>query len=295
MRAERALLVALAFGLASFVTSRADAFCRTTTVPVPPNFDPTVQGSCFDQGVPLFQRSACFPYRLLTKDSPIVPNAILSDRLRRAFATWTAPNATCTPGITGIELAPSPSTQIVGYSGGQANQNLVGVATDWRYGDGEDLTFATLTFNQATGEILGADLELNPTVSWSWEDTPLVDKVDLQSALTHEIGHILGVAHSEVDGSAMSGRYDPGSIGPRKLGPDDVAAVCAVYSPVGALHLGVTRTGCELTPGTPEESCSNPEISHGCSTTSNASGTGALGGGLLLGVAAILVRRRRAE
>ncbi len=285
MRTDRTLLAALAFGLASLATSRADAFCRTTTTKAPADYDAVSNGTCFTAGSPpLFHASSCLPYRLLTRDSPIISNTILSDRLARAFSTWTAPNATCTPGITGIELAPSSSTQIVGYTVGQPNQNLVGVSTDWPYVGVENLALATLTYDQTTGEILGADLELNAQVSWSWEETPPPEKVDLQSVLTHEVGHMLGIAHSDVEDSVMIASYQPGSTTLRKLSSDDVTAVCTVYSQRGK--------ACELTPGT-EATCTNPEISHGC----GAGGTGgsAIGGGLILSLAAVLVRRRRAH
>jgi hypothetical protein len=63
----------LAAGVLLATAGDADAFCRTTTTPGPS----TAEDGCATQGLPLYHPSTCFPYRLLTRDSAIVPNATL--------------------------------------------------------------------------------------------------------------------------------------------------------------------------------------------------------------------------
>jgi MYXO-CTERM domain-containing protein len=53
--------------------------------------------------------------------------------------------------------------------------------------------------------------------------------VDLQNTITHEVGHVIGLAHSPVAGATMSATTAPREITKRDLAADDVAAVCAVY------------------------------------------------------------------
>lgn len=108
------------------------------------------------------------------------------------------------------------------------------------------------------GEILDADLELNASryhfTSLDSNATDADDRHDLQSILTHEMGHLLGFSHvcaaspfeREVDAegvavpsceaategmraSAMFPTIPPGEVRARTLSDDDHAAVCAVY------------------------------------------------------------------
>src|SRR6185436_102927 len=96
-------LAAIATGvLVGLTCGTARAFCRTTTVPVPPTFQPSGDG-CFTQGNELYYASQCVPYHVQNRDGAI-PRAVLSDTLAQAFAAWTAPRAPCSPGIRVLEL-----------------------------------------------------------------------------------------------------------------------------------------------------------------------------------------------
>jgi hypothetical protein len=69
--------------------------------------------------------------------------------------------------------------------------------------------------------------------------------IDLQAILTHELGHVLGIGHSEVARATMAAGLPPG-IAARSLEDDDVTAVCALYpSPEPqAPSDGCTAAGC---------------------------------------------------
>jgi hypothetical protein len=60
-------------------------------------------------------------------------------------------------------------------------------------------------------------------------DDPAKVQYDLQSILTHEVGHFIGIAHSPDPGAVMFASYAPGSTAQRELHPDDIEAVCAIY------------------------------------------------------------------
>jgi hypothetical protein len=53
--------------------------------------------------------------------------------------------------------------------------------------------------------------------------------IDLQNTVTHEVGHVLGLAHSDVQGATMAATTGAGEISKRTLAPDDLAGICAVY------------------------------------------------------------------
>jgi MYXO-CTERM domain-containing protein len=137
--------------------------------------------------------------------------------------------------------------------------------TVWPYEDAEDsVGLTTTTFNDQTGAIVDADIEINATVPLSTTDAVAVGSYDLLSIMTHEVGHFLGLAHSREPGATMGAIYEPGSDDFRTLSDDDVAGICAIYAPdrpvkecdftpVGGFAaecaLGVVRGGCSVRPG----------------------------------------------
>lgn len=286
-RFSRGLRAALVLGSIALFTPRVDAFCRTTTTTAE-------AGTCASDGAALFQPAQCLPYRLLNKDSPIIPNAVLSDKLTRAFRAWTAPGSTCTPGLTTIELAPSDATEIAQANPSEEGQNLIGVAPTWRHPD-EALSLTTVTFDSTSGRILDADIELNGTAQWSFSDTVAPGTSDLESVLVHEVGHMLGIAHSD-DATAVMTRDFTAPVSERRtLAADDQAAVCAIY-PNREQRLAssglVASTACNLAAGDPDAPCADPDISHGCAVQPHTT-TAGFGADLVLVLGVIAACRRR--
>jgi len=307
MRAELSLSVLALVGTL-LAPATAGAFCRTRTVPVPPDFTPPgIEGAgCFDQGLPLYHPSQCIPYRLLAKDSAVLPRSVLSASLARAFAAWSAPSTTCVPGFSAIELAPTSESTIVSYRPGQRDQNIIGIVDGpWPHAGAENtLALSTLMFSADTGEIVNVDVEIQSNIDWSVTAVPKADGYDLDAAMTHEMGHFLGLAHTGQPDAAMYASYTPGSASQRALSLDDQRAICAVYpdrqTRVAAAG-NVAATPCDLSAGAPG-ACGDSEVTHGCSVAS-APGSSARNhswGACLVGVVALLAvlrsgRRRGRE
>jgi len=117
------------------------------------------------------------------------------------------------------------------------------------------------TANKRTGQIYDADIEINatPTAPWVWADVEpdagLDGDMDLQNAITHEMGHLIGLDHTcyspnsglpqpydnagqpvpacpasaEVQATTMYPSANTGDTQKRTLAPDDQAGLCGIY------------------------------------------------------------------
>jgi len=145
----------------------------------------------------------------------------------------------------------------------------------------------TTVWSRGCGEIVEADVEVNADTStpsaFMWADLDVTATNggyhDLQNALTHEMGHFIGLDHTcelapgaaagEVDdqgnpvpdcGDATQAEMDAtmypsseaGDLSKRTLSPDDRAGLCTIYpvgtNPVSCGALGSSSGGCAVAP-----------------------------------------------
>lgn len=224
-------LVALGANVALGVPE-AHAFCRSTTTLLPPSYNPQRLG-CFKEGLPLFWKGACVTYSVQKDATSEVSLAVAEATIGRSFATWSS--STCadgTPvGIQTVARGPVECSE-VRYNRDGPNQNLIVFReASWPYADvSSTLALTTVTFTADTGEIFDADIEINATNGQLSVTDPVPSReFDLESVMTHEVGHFLGLAHATETAATMFARYEPGTASLRSLTADDVAGLCAMY------------------------------------------------------------------
>ncbi len=215
------------------VPLRAHAFCRTTTAPVPANYDAARNG-CITSGLALYWKGACVTYAINQDAASYIPFETATKIIDQAFATWATAKCADTGERAGISLYDLGAVECaeVRYNSGSPNQNLIVFReTSWPYNDAANtLGLTTVTFNADNGEIYDADMEINASEhNLSISDQVPQNGFDLLSVITHEAGHFLGLAHATSPTATMFASYRPGTINLRSLTPDDVAGLCAMY------------------------------------------------------------------
>ncbi|APR79961.1 Hypothetical protein A7982_05308 [Minicystis rosea] len=299
----RPLAVVLAASLALLAGTRAEAYCRSSACP--PREDGSTDGHVCDPpqpddcGVELQWRQPCIGFNVQTSASGQIDYETAEATLAHAFATWTAVDCggLASPSITIFDLG-EVSCGTVEYNQHAGNANILVFRDDfWPHesddgsGTADTLALTTVTYDVDKGDIYDADIEVNTANNtFSASDTPGPEDVDLLSVLTHEAGHLLGLAHSSEAGSTMYPDYLRGTIDIRQLSKDDEQAICLAYPPDRMPKgecTGIPRHGFA-----PE--CRNDQTYVACAARPIARGDVAGAGSIAIAALLVVARRRRA-
>jgi hypothetical protein len=234
----RATLLALALTVTS---STAGAFCRMTTCDAagsPSTRCATDEQGCATTGKPLYWPTRCLSFGVEQHGSAKrhLSYRDLDTAVGAAFGQWLAADCAGQPPsfrVWDFGRAYGPMVcDAPEFNRDAPNANVwMFRDRDWPYtAPAAALALTTLTFESDTGRILDADVEIN---SFGVEITlsPQGAGDDLQSIVTHEAGHFLGLGPSEDPTATMYGSYPADQLTARSLSSDDVSAVCAAYPP----------------------------------------------------------------
>lgn len=98
--------------------------------------------------------------------------------------------------------------------------------------DGKGGTFATTDRQTFQDDFDGSTIDkivIKMDSGEDWTTSGENNELDVQSVITHEFGHGLGLDHSTVDYATMEGYYDYGLIWMRTLEQDDKDGLHAIY------------------------------------------------------------------
>jgi hypothetical protein len=248
----------------------ARAFCRSTACDSSTETCDKDENGCPRTGPPLSWRKLPIQYRFHAPGSAKLDMDRAREAVRRAFQTWS--NVTCHGKRTSLRF--EEGDDIPGKAplagNGPANVSLGIYFRDdgWPYDDGqESLALTNQKYGMINGYIDYSDIEVNMTsrtFRLSDGEKSATPGIDFQAVITHEVGHYVGFAHSNVDGAIMApsycqsaGRCGTSTDAARALGDDDIAAVCALYPPSGIAGVAYddpSAASCSVGAGVPMRS-----------------------------------------
>jgi matrixin len=289
----RPLLALAAAGVVGLCAPSAQAFCRSTTCQGACTLD---ELGCKATGVPLYWPGRCVGVSLQADGSANLDFSAIETATEGALAAWSGQFCQGVGEATLLtSRLPDVSCNRTEFDFSGPNANSINFRDNYWDHEGVEnvIAYTTVSFSRATGEIRGADIDVNTANNaFTTALTGDVDK-DLQSILVHEFGHMLGLAHSEDASAVMFAQYAPGKI-LRQPTPDDLEALCAAYPPSRQVTCdpapwGGFRSECS------ENLADQRDPSGSCSLGAPgtpAAGPGALCVGASLALGAALARRR---
>ena len=201
-------------------------------------------------------------YFVTSRDDDFVSADQLRQAVERAFGRWhdvaSANTSSQFEGFTSASPFVDDGTFVVGFLSFDNRPDL-------------ENTLGATTFeqNEATGQVVAADIFFNAGFNWSASTGSLPGRFDLESIGVHEIGHLYGLGHSAIGeteivngGTSNEGRrvlgkravmfpiaYPSGNLEDRTPEADDIAGISDLYpasgfsSESGAISGKVTLNG----------------------------------------------------
>lgn len=215
-----------------------------------------------DSGKPLlWKRTNCVAVRINATGSDDVTDNSDLEAIRRAMDSWREATSDCS--FIRFEELPVSESAAEHYDLAGGNENTISwVESDWEHDPW--VVALTVVAKKTTGEFIDADLILNGE-HHTFSTTGAAGTRDIQSTVTHELGHMLGLDHtclidndppgqdhegnpiphcsaapSSVLQTVMYPKGAPGDTTRRTLQADDVLGICSKY-PL-AKDPGVCRT-----------------------------------------------------
>jgi hypothetical protein len=180
----------------------------------------------------LLPSASAFELRLTADGEPVrwphlpVPYTVsepvpeVADALHAAFDNWASvEDASVAFEEQDAPLRPPPV--------GPDSVNVVFMDPAWPFGDAA-LAMASVWADR-DGNLVAFDIQIAPDADWSIDGG--VDGYDLEAAVTHEVGHALGLEHTPIRQATMYASQGRGEVWRRDLARDDEAAIAFLYPP----------------------------------------------------------------
>ncbi len=192
--------------------------------------------------------STAIVYHQNVQGDPDVPGDSEFSAVTTSFETWQTQLTAC--GSLTLTEGARTDNRKVGYVSSGPNENVVlfrlkkctelVAARDacWAAGtcgnnydcwdhSATAIAITSTSYTPASGRDLDSDIELNsPSFSFT-TGIPVI--TDVQNTVTHEVGHVLGLAHISLAISTMNPRADSGEVSKRTLDEGSKQFICDAY------------------------------------------------------------------
>jgi hypothetical protein len=187
-------------------------------------------------GTYLFWKKRTVTWYMDAAGSKDVPQNEALGAIKRAFFSWAGPSCTDVYFDYGGLSHGGTSNLVLPAGAAPDLKNTVTWHSQWPPAGAGDSSVSSDTISQTTliyltdtGEIVDADIDLNgQSKFWTSTDDPTKVVYDIQTVLTVEVGHLLGLARSDHVDAAMYGEINEGEI-KRTLHQDDIDGLCWTY------------------------------------------------------------------
>ncbi|MFW5878649.1 MAG: matrixin family metalloprotease [Myxococcota bacterium] len=143
--------------------------------------------------------------------------------VRNSFAEWEKPRCSYLR-FEEVEKAEETGGRACG---GQRN-TIAWMEQGWPPDLGKAVVGITMTCFEPGGGILGARIVFNGQ-HHEWATDGRSSAIDVANVATHEIGHFVGMGHTDVPNTTMWPTTSNGDISQRSLHADDLEGICYLY------------------------------------------------------------------
>jgi hypothetical protein len=167
------------------------------------------------------------PFWINENGYPPITNGSDFEAVLASFRTW---QAVASANVQ-VDYRGTTSAHNAAYDG----INMISF-TDTSTPLGSSVIAMTLSYfkTQPNGQVSFDESDIIFSPAFSFSTSGDADKFDIQSVLTHEIGHFLGLDHAAMVSSVMVPYGRPGQFDQRTLQYDDIAAISEVYPKASA-------------------------------------------------------------
>jgi len=189
-------------------------------------------------GVYLFWQNRNITYWVNRAGSADVSLQETLGAIKRATFSWAGPSCTdISFHFGGLETAQKTNLTIAESEPPDKKNLIIWHESHWPPQDATDpaiteqmAAVTTLIYDASTGVIIDADIDLNGyNFFWTTSDDGTKAATDIENTMTHELGHLLGLAHSPEPKATMFGNTSQGELDKRSLEQDDTSGVCFIY------------------------------------------------------------------
>lgn len=189
-------------------------------------------------GLYLFWQNRTISYWVHRSGSADVSLQETLGAIKRATFAWSSPSCTDLRfNFGGLEAGAKTNLTIAESDPPDKKNLFVWHEDHWPPPDATDKTITkemaavtTVIYDATTGVIIDADIDLNGyNFFWTTFDDGTKTATDIEATIAHELGHVLGLAHSPEPEATMFANTSQGELKKRTLESDDVAGICFIY------------------------------------------------------------------